>query len=40
MRDESLVGRRKRRFRRTTDSNHASPIAPNLVTRDFETEWP
>jgi transposase InsO family protein len=32
MRDEQLQGRTRRRFRvRTTDSNHAEPIAPNLL---------
>jgi len=36
MREEGIVGRQKRRFRRTTDSNHDNPVAPNLVARDFE----
>lgn len=36
MREKGIVGRQKRRFRRTTDSNHPSPIAPNIVQRDFE----
>lgn len=36
MREKGIVARHKRRFRRTTDSNHAHPIAPNLVARDFE----
>jgi transposase InsO family protein len=40
MRDEGIVARQKKRFRRTTDSNHASPIAPNLVQRDFEPNAP
>ncbi len=40
MREKGLVGRRKRPFRRTTDSNHASPIAPNVVARDFEPKAP
>lgn len=35
MRDHGIVARQKRRFRRTTDSNHASPIAPNVVQREF-----
>jgi transposase InsO family protein len=40
MRHRGLVGRRKRPFRRTTDSNHESPIAPNLVARNFEPRSP
>ena len=40
MREKGIVARQKRRFRRTTDSNHASPSAPNLVARDFEPEAP
>ena len=36
MREKGLIGRRKRPFRRTTDSNHVSPIAPNVVARNFE----
>jgi transposase InsO family protein len=40
MRAKGIVARQKRRFRRTTDSRHASPIAPNLVQRDFEPAAP
>jgi transposase InsO family protein len=40
MRQKGIIARQKRRFRRTTDSNHASPIAPNLVARDFEPAAP
>jgi len=40
MRENGIVGRRKRRFRTTTDSNHPSPIAPNLVARDFAPAAP
>lgn len=40
MRITGLIARQKRRFRRTTDSNHASPIAPNLVARNFEVHRP
>lgn len=36
MRAKGLVARQKRRFRRTTDSNHPNPIAPNVLARDFE----
>jgi transposase InsO family protein len=40
MRKNGIIARQKRRFRRTTDSNHANPIAPNVVTRDFEPAGP
>lgn len=38
MQTKGIAARRKRRFRRTTDSNHTSPIAPNVVARDFAPE--
>lgn len=40
MRELGLVARHKPKFRRTTDSNHREPVAPNLVARDFETDEP
>jgi putative transposase len=40
MREDGVVARQKRRFRRTTDSKHTSPIAPNLVQRQFEPKKP
>ena len=40
MRENGLQGRQKRRFRRTTDSKHADPIAPNILQRDFATTAP
>lgn len=40
MRANELYGRRKRGFRRTTDSNHDHPIAPNLVDRRFHAKRP
>ena len=40
MREQGLAARRKRRFRKTTDSAHAQPIAPNVLERDFETSAP
>jgi transposase InsO family protein len=40
MRENRLVARQKRRFRRTTDSKHSSPIAPNIVQRQFEPKAP
>ncbi len=35
MRERGIRARRKRRFRRTTDSRHAYPIAPNVLGRRF-----
>ncbi len=40
MRQNGIQARRKRRFRITTDSNHAQPIAPNLLQRNFDVEAP
>jgi putative transposase len=40
MRGMGLSARRKRRFRRTTDSTHAYPVAPNLLGRDFTASAP
>ncbi len=40
MREQGLRARQKRRFRTTTDSAHAFPIAPNLLDREFETSAP
>ena len=40
MRNEGLAALGKRRFRRTTDSNHPDPIAPNLLERCFDAETP
>jgi transposase InsO family protein len=40
MRLARLSVRRRRRFVRTTDSRHSSPIAPNLLKRDFTTDAP
>jgi putative transposase len=40
MQSQALEGRRRRRFRRTTDSNHSSPIAENLLERDFRASAP
>ncbi|MFH1811682.1 MAG: IS3 family transposase [Pseudomonadota bacterium] len=36
MRQQNLAGRRKRRFRRTTNSEHKLAIAPNLLERRFD----
>ncbi len=40
MRELGLEGRRKRRFRATTDSNHRFPVAPNLLKRNFDVAAP
>ena len=40
MRGMGLSARRRRRFRRTTDSTHAFPVAPNLLGRDFTASAP
>jgi putative transposase len=40
MRENGIQGRQKRRFRRTTDSNHTQPIAPNVLRRNFATGAP
>ena len=40
MRDNGLKARQKRRFKRTTDSEHAWPIAPNLIDQDFTAAGP
>jgi putative transposase len=40
MRQNGIQGRRKRRFRRTTDSKHVLPIAPNVLQRKFEVDVP
>ena len=40
MRQEGIVARKKRRFRRTTDSNHPHPIAPNVLDRKFDVGLP
>lgn len=35
MRERGIVPVQKRRFRRTTDSNHTHPVAPNVLGRRF-----
>jgi len=40
MRDRGIQARRKKRFRHTTDSKHANPIAPNVLARNFEVKAP
>ncbi len=38
MREDGLRAKKKRRFRRTTDSNHSRPVAPNLLKRRFSVQ--
>ncbi len=40
MREEGLQARPRRRFKVTTDSNHAQPAAPNVLAREFTAEAP
>jgi putative transposase len=40
MQEEGLVGRARRRFKHTTDSNHTLPVAANLLDRDFTAITP
>jgi transposase InsO family protein len=40
MRQEGIVARKKKRFKKTTDSNHPDPIAPNVLERNFNVELP
>lgn len=40
MRENGLRARQPRRFKRTTDSLHALPVAPNLLGQDFAAAGP
>jgi transposase InsO family protein len=40
MAKEGLQGRQKRRFKKTTESNHTHRVAPNVLERDFTAEAP
>lgn len=40
MREEGLKGKVRRRFARTTDSNHSMPVFTNLLNRDFTATRP
>jgi putative transposase len=40
MRENGFTARQKRRFRRTTDSHNAWPVAPNLLDQDFTAARP
>ncbi len=40
MRENGMKARQTRRFKRTTDSLHAFPVAPNLLDQDFTASGP
>ena len=40
MRQEGIVGKKRKKFCITTDSRHADPIAPNVLDRHFEAPVP
>jgi putative transposase len=40
MREEGLRGKVRRRFKRTTDSEHTLPVAPNTLGRRFAVDAP
>ena len=40
MQENGLKARQKTRFKKTTDSDHGGPVAPNLLDQDFSAEGP
>ncbi len=40
MQEQGLAGKLKKRFKHSTDSNHALPTPPNLLARKFKTDAP
>ena len=40
MRENGLKARQRRRFRKTTDSDHGGPVAPNVLDQDFSCGGP
>lgn len=40
MRENAMHARQKRRFKKTTDSHHAFPVAPNIIAQDFSATGP
>lgn len=40
MQENNIVGKAKRKFKATTDSNHALAIAPNLLNQQFTVDSP
>ena len=40
MREAGIAAKTKRKFRQTTDSNHALPVAENVLDREFDPDEP
>jgi len=40
MRENNLKARQKTRFKKTTDSDHGGPVAPNVLDQDFAADGP
>ena len=40
MKERGIQGKKRRRFRKTTDSKHGLPVPPNLLARDFTQDAP
>ncbi len=40
MRENGMQARQKRRFKKTTDSHHAFPVAPSIIAQDFAATGP
>jgi transposase InsO family protein len=40
MKKAGISVKRRKKFKRTTDSNHKHPVAPNLLNRQFDVERP
>jgi transposase InsO family protein len=40
MREAGIAARTRRKFRQTTDSNHSTPVAENILDREFDPEEP
>ncbi len=40
MRQNEIVSRRKRKYRKTTDSRHSYPVSPNHLSREFTVSRP
>ena len=40
MKEREIQGKKRRRFRKTTDSQHALPVLPNLLARNFTEDAP
>jgi len=40
MREEKLIAKSVKAFKRTTNSNHEYPVAENILERDFTADAP